>query len=263
LVMMSILPRLRRRDHAAAAAMSAIRSAARSHVGWVRALNEDRVFERPDRQLWAVADGMGGHSEGDLAAEAVVDALCTLTEQPVPIADEDVATALQAANRAISVRNAEARITSGTTVVAAHASGDLITIFWVGDSRAYLVRGGAIEQLTKDHSLVQNMVDAGLLSPAAAERHPQANIVTRALGIDAEAEIDTRRVKLLPHDRILLCSDGFSRSLRGDDFRHKDDLPEGAADRLLANALRRDGSDNATLILVEIGDPAARTETER
>ena len=261
-MMMSILPRFRRRDNPGAAATPATRSAARSHVGWVRALNEDRVFERPDRQLWAVADGMGGHSGGDLAAEAVVDALHALSEQPAPIADADVATALQAANRSICDRNEETRATSGTTVVAAHASNDLITIFWVGDSRAYLVRDGAVEQLTKDHSMVQNMVDAGLLSPAAAARHPQANIVTRALGIDAEAAIDTRRVKLLPHDRILLCSDGFSHSLREDDFRHRDVSPEASVDRLLANALRRDGSDNATLIVVELCVPAARTEAE-
>ena len=260
--MMSILPRFRRRDHAAAAAPSATRSAAKSHVGWVRALNEDRVFERPDRHLWAVADGMGGHSGGDLAAEAVVNALCVLSGQPGPIVDEDVAAALQAANRAIRTRNEEARATSGTTVVAAHASGDLVTIFWVGDSRAYLVRDGVIEQLTKDHSLVQSLVDAGQLSSAAAERHPQANIVTRALGIDAEAAIDTRRVKLLPHDRVLLCSDGFSRSLREDDFRHQDASPEATVGRLLANALERDGSDNATLIVIEIFDPDARTETE-
>jgi serine/threonine protein phosphatase Stp1 len=260
--MMSILPRFRRRDHAAAAPLPAARSAARTHVGWVRALNEDRVLERPDRRLWAVADGMGGHEGGDLAAQAVVDTLCALLEQPVPIAEEDVTAALQAANRAIRTRNEKAGVTSGTTVVAAHASGDLVTIFWVGDSRAYLVRNGVGEQLTKDHSVVQNMVDAGLLSPAAAERHPQANIVTRALGIDPEAAIDTRRVKLLPHDRLLLCSDGFSRSLRDDDFRHKDGSPEAGVERLLANALRRDGSDNATLILVELVDPAARTETE-
>lgn len=242
--------------------MPAIRSAAGSHAGWIRPRNEDRLFERPDRQLWAVADGMGGHSDGDLAAEAVVDALGALAEQPVPIADDDVATALQAANRAICARNEEAGVTSGTTAVAAYVSGDQISIFWVGDSRAYLVRDGVIEQLTRDHSLVQSMVDAGLISPAAAERHPQANIVMRALGIDAEATIDTRRVKLLPRDRILLCSDGFSRSLREDDFRHQDVSLESSIDRLLANALRRDGSDNATLILVEVGDPAARTETE-
>src|SRR5258706_9901178 len=260
--MMSILLRFRRRDHAAAPASPVVRSAARSHVGWVRVLNEDRTFERPDRRLWAVADGLGGNSDGDLAAAAVVDALCALVEQPGPIADEDVARALQEANRAIHVRNRNTGRTSGTTVVAAHGSGDRITIFWAGDSRAYLVRDGVIKRLTRDHSLVQNLVDAGLLSPAAAERHPQANVVTHALGTDAEAVIDTRRVRLGPRDRILLCSDGFSRSLREDDFQPEDASPEAAVDRLLANSLRRDGSDNTTLILIELFGPDAHVEPE-
>lgn len=244
--MIELLERLTRRRTRLAAAF-AVRSTHRTHVGRVRQVNEDRVLDRPDRRLWAVADGMGGHSAGDRAAAAAIDALDAL---PEPITAPALLRALQAANRSIA---AEAeRGGSGTTIVAAWAEAMRLRLFWAGDSRAYRVRDGRAVALTRDHSLVQELVDGGLLSEAEAERHPQANVVTRALGVAPDVAIETAECDLVAGDLILLCSDGLSRSLGPRDFAPGLDLGI-QADRLLMNALQRDGSDNASLVLVAVG----------
>ncbi len=226
----------------------ACRSVARSHVGLVRQINEDRVFDAPGQGLWAVADGMGGHRGGDLAAQTVVEALRALIAGPVSFAS--LCAALEDANRRILDRNRAEALDAGATVVAALVGDDVARIAWAGDSRAYLLRGRP-RLLTHDHSVVQELVDAGLLTPAGAARHPRANVITRALGIEDAVALDTVAVTLAPGDRLLLCSDGLSRSL--DETRAVGgSLDEAAAD-LLAGALARDGSDNVSLVLVEVG----------
>ncbi|HEU0043932.1 PP2C family protein-serine/threonine phosphatase [Sphingomonas sp.] len=221
----------------------------RSHVGRVRAINEDRVFDDAEAGVWAVADGMGGHSGGDLAAQQVVTCLRRATEI-TPLTQHAIRNALLAANGDIHARNKRLGLDAGTTVVTAVLADGWLEISWAGDSRAYRLRDGRAELLTHDHSLVQQFVDAGLLTPAQAETHPHANIVTRALGVDANPALDTVRVEV-GADRFLLCSDGLSRSLRIDDFPAE--LPLAAlGDRMIANALERDGSDNVSLVLIEI-----------
>lgn len=226
------------------------RSAARTHVGRVRTVNEDRLLDRSDRSLWAVADGMGGHSAGDVAADRAIAAMAALADDPAPVTRERVIAALEGANAAIL---ADAPVAgSGTTIVAALLSGSEATILWAGDSRAYLIRGAAAERLTRDHSVVQELVDAGLLADADAHRHPRSNVITRALGVAPAVAIEVARVAVAPGDLLLLCSDGVSRSLGDRDFLAAGSLDE-RADRLLANALQRDGSDNASLLLVAVG----------
>ncbi len=227
------------------------RSEGRTHVGRVRAVNEDRLLDRADRGLWAVADGMGGHSGGAAAATTVVQVLDALADDPRPIDDARLRDALARANRAIH-QDGSADATSGATVVVALTMGPTAVICWAGDSRAYRIRGGRAEQLTRDHSVVQEMIDVGVLSAAAAERHPQANVVTRALGVAPTVIVDSVRVALEPGDRLLLCSDGVSRSVDPRDFVTMPDSISDSADRFLANALQRDGSDNATLVLVAV-----------
>lgn len=234
----------------APASAIAVRSVHRTHVGRVRQINEDRVLDRPDRMLWAVADGMGGHSAGDRAATAAIDALDALSD---PITPSAILGALDAANRRIAAQ--AVRGGSGTTVVVAWLDGPRLHLFWVGDSRAYRVRAGANMLLTRDHSLVQEMVDAGVLSPSEAARHPQANVITRALGIAPSVQIDTVVVDLVAGDTILLCTDGLSRSLDARDFALGLESDE-QADRLLGNALQRDGSDNSSLVLIAAGAAA-------
>ena len=223
----------------------------RSHVGRVRSVNEDRLLDRADRGLWAVVDGMGGHSGGAAAAETVVDVLQALADDPAPINAAAVRAAVSHANRTIY----DVHATSGATIVIALIEGSEATIFWAGDSRAYLMRGGGgggggAERLTHDHSVVQEMIDAGVLTEAAADRHPQANVVTRALGVAPAVVLDSVTTLVKPNDRLLLCSDGISRSLDPRDFATMPAAIGDMADRILENALQRDGSDNATLVVI-------------
>jgi serine/threonine protein phosphatase PrpC len=227
----------------------AVRSVARSHVGLVRAINEDRVFDCPDARVWAVADGMGGHAGGDLAAQAVVDRLRTLTRGSRAIGFTDMLVALGQANGDIRQRNDRLGADAGTTVVAAMIDGTTARIAWAGDSRAYRLRDGDMELLTHDHSLVQELVDAGLLTADAAERHPQSHVVTRALGVNDDPRLQTVSLGLMPGDRLLLCSDGLSRSLQPGEILRGD--INQLCDQLLAASLGRDGSDNVSLVLVE------------
>jgi serine/threonine protein phosphatase PrpC len=231
---------------------TAFRSVARSHVGRVRSINEDRVFDCPEAGIWAVADGMGGHRGGDLAAQAVVERLRALTASRRVADFTDMLVALGQANADIRHRNDTNGFDAGTTVVAALIDGATAHIAWAGDSRAYRIRDGGLQLLTHDHSLVQELIDAGLLTPAAAERHPQSNVVTRALGICDDPGLQMTSAPLAPGDRLLLCSDGLSRSFQPDDAVDGD--TEQLCDRLLGNALRRDGTDNVSLVVVEIAD---------
>lgn len=223
-----------------------IASTSRSHVGRVRTVNEDRVLERPDAGLWAVADGMGGHSGGGEAAEMLIG---HLTQIPAPIGDEAIAQALAAANAEILGASGGQ---SGTTAVVLHAVGDRAQLFWAGDSRAYLIRGGALKLLTRDHSVVQQLVDSGALTAEQAAHHPHANVITSALGVGETVTIDRALHRLIPGDRLLLCSDGLSRSLCDRDVANADPL-DAQADRLLTNALQRDGGDNISFALIAFG----------
>ena len=231
--------------------------AARTHIGLRRTLNEDAVLSSAERGLWAVADGMGGHDAGEVASAMVIEALsqCQL--------DGDVESRSGAAIAALTDANARlqefARTfcedrTIGTTVVGLTAEGQAYACFWAGDSRAYHVRGGAITRLTRDHSLVQDLVDAGMLSADEAESHPNANIITRAVGADAQLHMDSITGDLRPDDQFLLASDGLTRLVRDGELLEKllaGDI-ETAADELVALALERGGHDNISLVIVRI-----------
>lgn len=223
----------------------AIRSTSRTHVGRVRSVNEDRLLDAPERALWVIADGMGGHKAGDVAADTLVAHLEAST------AITDAATLKDALIQANDLIRAQTEGQGGTTVVALQVAERVATLSWAGDSRAYLIRDGELRLLTHDHSVVQQLVDAGVITTDQALHHPHANVITNALGTSAEVRIDTVTVDLIPHDRILLCSDGLSRSLSDRDVAGDCGL-DPLADRMLTNALQRDGQDNISLILVEI-----------
>jgi serine/threonine protein phosphatase PrpC len=234
---------------AAALPVMSLRSVSRSHVGRVRTINEDRVFDCAGIGCWAVADGMGGHRGGDVAAQTAIDCLRSFSDHARP-SREEVMSALDRANDTIYRTNLQLGAQAGTTIVAAVMEQNRMCVAWAGDSRAYLVREGTVAQLTRDHSFVQELVDAGLISPSEAREHPKSNIVTRALGIDPAARLDRIDLDLLPDDRILLCSDGLSRSLDASDLIVSTPI-DALADSLLGNALRRDGSDNVSLVVLE------------
>ena len=230
---------------------SVTRAATRTHVGRVRTINEDRVFADTARGLWAVADGMGGHFAGDIAAETIVDSLRRLADDPARFDDDRVETILAAAGRDIhAVASGSTRV-SGSTVVALHIDGAQGTLFWAGDSRAYRARRGRLEQLSRDHSLVQELIDAGALSPDLAERHPQAHVITRALGASPEVAIERRSVTVEPGDLYLLCSDGLTRGCSALALAAGRPI-EAIADELMAGALAAGGADNISLVLIAV-----------
>lgn len=228
------------------------RVAARTHVGKMREINEDRFLVRSEQGLWAVADGMGGLTAGSEAAEAAVTELANLTDHHGMITEVAIGAALDRANRHIRRETPDAEARSGTTVVVAWLEGRRLSVFWIGDSRAYLLRKGTAQRLTHDHSVVQDLIDAGEITEVEAERHPYAHLVTRALGAAESVSADRVVVDLEAGDRLLLCSDGVSRSLDPEEAAGAADEIGTFADKLLGDALHRDGSDNATLIAIEI-----------
>lgn len=228
-------------------------SVSRTHVGHVRKINEDRILDRSDHGLWAVADGMGGHLGGDVAAEMVINELRALADGVAPVSDEAIKIALDRANEKILEYGEVVGGMVGSTIVGLHIDGDRANLFWVGDSRAYLVQGSHYRQLTKDHSVVQELVDAGAIDQKSAAGHPQANVITRALGVDATLQIDFTSLVIEPGNIFLLCSDGLNCALEGCETEVRDFENDGAmADRILQEALSLDGSDNISLVLISI-----------
>ncbi|WP_097092999.1 PP2C family protein-serine/threonine phosphatase [Novosphingobium sp. Chol11] len=226
-------------------------SAARTHVGKVRLLNEDRYLEAPEHRLWAVADGMGGHDAGDVAATMTVRALAALCEDAAPIDAPAIARTLQATNGAIHAHLTERGQRGGCTVAGLWLDQDQAHVFWAGDSRVYRFRAQQLQRLSHDHSVVQQLLDAGVLSSNQAAHHPQANVITRALGVDHQVEIDFCTVDLAEDDRFLLCSDGITAEL--DDAQIAGYMGEERGEimnAIMAAALASGGRDNLTLIMV-------------
>ena len=225
-----------------------------THVGLVRAHNEDAFLDRPDLALWAVADGMGGMTAGEVASRAVVEALDTIPpglDAPALLA---VIRARIAAVNASLLALAAARgpdTVIGTTVAGLVLHSGWFACFWAGDSRIYRARAGTLEQLTRDHSLVQDMVDAGALAPEDAERHPHASVIQRAVGVDEDVELQWAHARIEPGDVFLICSDGLTRMVPDAEIAQALHAPiEAAAPALLARTLERGARDNVTLILV-------------
>ena len=181
-----------------------------SHRGLVRAVNEDAILVDPTGALWAVADGMGGHGHGDLAADLVIDALARMPHGPG--GRGLLQQAFAAAQDEVRRRAEQESLGEiGATAVALLIEEGQATLGWAGDSRAYRLRDGALERLTRDHSLVQELLDRGAISEAEADRHPQRNVVTRALGAGEPAPPDFADIALESGDVFLLCSDGLTR----------------------------------------------------
>jgi serine/threonine protein phosphatase Stp1 len=264
------LRRHRRGDSAAATGTDAMRfrSHAVTHPGMRRDFNEDVYIACPERGLWAVADGAGGHQSGDVASAMVAEALQTipgaLTAQEALIHVRLRISAAHTALQEAAARKGQGAIIASTVVVLLVRDSHFACL-WAGDSRAYLLRDGSLVRITRDHSLVQEMVDAGDLSEEQAEAHPQANVVTRAVGDPTDSVVLDKVIgRLAPGDRFLLCSDGLSKAL--DDALLAELLavgtPQSAADDLLATALGRDARDNVTAVVVEVVSDEVPAEGE-
>lgn len=229
----------------------------RTHPGLKRKVNEDSILVRPERGLWAVADGMGGHEAGDVASARTVEALAIVPPHSrIESFVADSISALEAVNAQLVelAQSAQRPRTIGTTIVGLVIADGRFGCFWAGDSRAYRMRDGEIAQLTRDHSLVQGLIDAGMLDPAEADGHPNANVVTRAVGASKALEVDTSTGDARSGDKFLLASDGLTRVVTDDEIYAEvmgSPLAE-AADTLLETVLARGAPDNVSLIIVEV-----------
>ena len=235
-------------------------------AGKVRRNNEDALLlgEGKDETLFAVADGVGGFEAGEVASSIAVRVLKDL-EPGAPFE-----AAIQEANRQIlAVGGGDEKLSGmGTTLVAARFGGTqerpVAEIAHVGDSRAYLLRGGALRPLTEDHSLVAELVRSGDLTRDQAAEHPQKNLITRALGAEEEVEVDTAVLPVEAGDRILLCSDGLSdmvpEGLISEILADSQEDPETPARRLLSAALDAGGTDNVTVVVVDVKEQLPREE---
>jgi serine/threonine-protein phosphatase Stp1 len=236
--------------------MTILRHSAVTHVGKVRKVNEDSIAALADQKIWIVADGMGGYEGGDFASQTVVDAAAMI---PLNLEPADQMQALRrsilgAHTTILSEIDARGGGTIGAAVVALMVSGEHFVCFWAGDCRLYLLREGQIDLLTSDHSLVAEFVQAGQMTWDEAEKHPQSNAITRAVGVGDELELDKIRGTLQSGDRFLLCSDGLNKYAGFDVLR--DTLTnspiETVSDTLLNIALAGGGADNVSVIVVDV-----------
>ena len=229
----------------------------RTHVGLRRKINEDAILVATERGLWAVADGMGGHEAGEVASAMVVDALRRLPG--AEDLDELTASAIHVLGRV----NRELLLlglskgrgsTIGTTIVGLAVAGERFRCFWAGDSRAYCLRGGELARLTRDHSLVQDLVDAGMLKPDEMESHESANVITRAVGVAETMNVDCIDGEVKAGDLFVLASDGLTRLVADDELAaelERNPL-EQAADNLIESVLARGAPDNVSLIIARL-----------
>jgi serine/threonine protein phosphatase PrpC len=229
---------------------------ARSHVGAVRQRNEDRWLARAHVGLWAVADGMGGHAAGETASSLVVEALGRVgscdSGHGLLTAVRDQIGAANAELRARAANMAHGAVI-GATVVALLVFEDHCAVVWAGDSRAYRLRHGRLEAMTRDHRLVQELLDTGQISAQEAARHPMANVITRAVGVSESLDLETRYEPLEAGDRFVLASDGLTDVVSDDEIAGllAGAALDTAADDLLALSLARGAGDNVTFILIE------------
>lgn len=227
-------------------------AAAATDVGRVREGNEDSVLHDERLGIFAVADGMGGHQAGEVASATAVEALRAAIAGGSSITD-----AVTQANTAVvdKARADTAMLGMGTTMTAAIEVVGGIRIGHVGDSRAYVLRDGILARVTDDHSLVEELVREGRITLEQAAVHPQRNVVTRALGIDTEVDVDDVAVELTGGDRVLLCSDGLSGMLRDADIsailRREPDI-EAVARALIDAANEAGGEDNITVLVIDV-----------
>ena len=230
--------------------------------GVAREHNEDSLCIRPDLGLWAVADGMGGYQAGELASRIAVEQLAEDIYHHIPLSKSIYRTHDKILSAA---RTDSAYESMGSTVVALKVDGSNYEIAWVGDSRAYLWDSRQLTRLTRDHSYVQSLVDAGTITAAEAEIHPERHAITQALGADSidSVEVETINGTFHENDKILLCSDGLSNELADEEIASilsQTGSEQSVAEQLIAAAEKNGGRDNISVILVG-PDPAPSVET--
>lgn len=234
-------------------------SSACTDVGAVRKNNEDAILARPELGLWAVADGMGGHAIGDVASRMIVEALEEVAPQ-ARLSDmvDAVEQAIINANHNIIeyARVMLGNATMGSTLVALVICGRVGVALWAGDSRLYRLRNQQLSQLTRDHSHVQELLDAGQISAEEAQNHPHGNVITRAIGVEDEGFVEVSLFNTQLGDTFLLCSDGLYNTVLNSDLGRllAQTSVTTAAQQLLEASLAKGAPDNVSVVVVK-GEP--------
>ncbi len=252
--------------------------ASATHTGMVRTQNEDALRADAERGYAILADGMGGYNAGEIASEIAVATIASEVEKAgrSPGTELDDSTARRLVEQQVNSANAAIYRAAqgdpqscgmGTTLVIAFWYGDRMVVGHVGDSRLYRLRRGDMQQVTRDHSVLQEQIDSGLISREAARYAPHKNLVTRALGIDVRVQVETAVHAVEPEDVYLLCSDGLSDmvepdTMRGTLDRTGSDLA-AAATNLVQQANDNGGRDNISVILVRVGEPGSKRTGKR
>lgn len=228
-----------------------------SHKGCVRDHNEDSYLVEPQIGLWVVADGMGGHEAGEVASASIVEHLATIgIASSAPDLRARFEDRLSRAHAEIRRISRSRGVTIGSTVAALLAMDGRFACLWSGDSRVYLVRDGAISQISRDHTEVQELLDSGAISAAEAENWPRRNVITRAIGVNDEIAIDFQQGETLAGDIFILSTDGLTAHVSDAEIAAAalSAAPQAACEKLLAMVLERGGTDNVTIVLVKIRD---------
>lgn len=235
-----------------------VETGAKSHEGRVRERNEDSFVARERNGLWAVADGMGGAANGDWASAKLIEALEEIRfPLDFDLACAAIAEAIHKANNEIYDRSVKRGRQMGSTIVTLFVQDQRFVVFWVGDSRCYLLRDGSLHRVSRDHSQVQEMIDRGLIDAKDAEGHPMGHVLARAVGVGENLELDAVQGGIEPGDVFLLCSDGLHGYVPEADIARLlgRGAPEDSAEQLVALTLERGAPDNVTVIAVGFSEP--------
>ncbi len=229
-------------------------SSSASKLGFVRTVNEDALLDAREQNLWVVADGMGGHSYGDEASRAIIDHLISFRSRPDLNENiEDLKIRLAQAHKQCRT-HANGQL-MGSTVAALFVHDPYCFFLWAGDSRIYRYRENQLEQMTEDHSLVQGLVSIGELQKEDMDKHPSSHIITRAVGVHSELDLELRHSEIQAGDRYLVCSDGLYKDVTESEISERmgSTTVEDSLDSLIDLALERGGTDNTTAIVVQAG----------
>lgn len=226
-------------------------------VGRVRRTNEDAGLLNPQAGLWAVCDGMGGHSAGQMASARVVGGLKRIGRHHTAFGLMTACLeAINEANEDLARSGRQKGAVIGTTVTVLMVHAEHFACFWAGDSRIYRMRDGLLARLTRDHSEIEELIAHGILSPEEARTWPRRNVITRAIGVDTTVEVDRVEGTLQPGDLFLLCSDGLTNHLEDDEIAAFLAAPHARAqalcDALVACTLERGAKDNVTVVAVRV-----------
>ncbi len=242
-------------------------TSSRTHTGHVRKFNEDSVFTNADIGIWLVADGMGGHNDGNVASAMIADAAAVFDEpaSQLSLVENFKRKIYDVNTRLLNISNGDNALLVGSTVIALLIEGHSFSCIWAGDSRCYLVRSGAISQVSHDHTEVQDLVDQGTISAHEAKTWPRRNVITRAVGADHDLQLETIVGDVRHGDCFILCSDGLTGHVSDQEIQTtvRWSRPREACDKLIDLALERGGKDNVSVVVVQVSVPDKTTIVQR